>query len=56
MKEKEDKGVRKKILDTKETDEDKVLNMSLRPTSVKEFVGQKDMIENINNRYLLVSN
>ncbi|PIU41972.1 MAG: Holliday junction branch migration DNA helicase RuvB [Candidatus Omnitrophica bacterium CG07_land_8_20_14_0_80_42_15] len=39
--------VRKKILGSTETEEDAVLNLSLRPASLKDFVGQKDIIENV---------
>jgi len=38
---------RKKILTTKESDEDVVMNISLRPAMIKEFVGQKDTVENM---------
>lgn len=39
--------VRKKVLGTKETDEDVVLNISLRPASLGDFVGQKDIVNNM---------
>lgn len=42
---KEDK--REKILQEKETEEDIILNMSLRPTKIKDFIGQKGTIENL---------
>lgn len=42
-----DNEVRKKILDHNETDEDVILNISLRPTSIKDFVGQKEAVDNI---------
>ena len=35
-----------KVLINKETDEDIVLNISLRPSKLSEFIGQKEMIEN----------
>jgi len=35
-----------KVLINKETDEDIVLNISLRPSKLSEFVGQKEMVEN----------
>ncbi|MEW5895985.1 MAG: Holliday junction branch migration DNA helicase RuvB [Candidatus Omnitrophota bacterium] len=38
---------RKKIVVNSETDEDKVLNLSLRPKTLGEFVGQKDLVENL---------
>jgi Holliday junction DNA helicase RuvB len=43
----EDNDVRKKMLVTKETDEDVVLNISLRPTTIKDFIGQNDIVENV---------
>jgi len=39
--------VRKKLIGSKETDEDAILNLSLRPTSMKDFVGQKKAVDNI---------
>ncbi len=36
-----------KILLTQETEEDTVLNLSLRPRTLGEFVGQKNIIENL---------
>ena len=45
MGKKEDK--REKILQEKETEEDVILNMSLRPASVKDFIGQDKAIENL---------
>ena len=42
---KEDK--REKILEEKETEEDVILNMSLRPARLKDFIGQKEPIENL---------
>jgi len=39
--------VRKKVLGGKETDEDVVLNISLRPASLGDFVGQKDIVNNM---------
>jgi len=44
---KENENTREKVLSNKETDEDVVFNISLRPTSVKDFVGQKDTVDNI---------
>jgi Holliday junction DNA helicase RuvB len=45
MKNKQDK--REKILQENETEEDLVLNMSLRPARIKDFIGQKKAIENL---------
>ena len=42
----EDVG-RERLLVNQETDEDVVLNMSLRPTKLAEFVGQAELIENL---------
>jgi len=44
---KENEDTRKKVLSNKETDEDVVVNISLRPTSMKDFVGQKDTVDNV---------
>lgn len=38
---------RKKLISNQETEEDLVLNMSLRPRSLKDFVGQRDIVENL---------
>jgi Holliday junction DNA helicase RuvB len=38
---------RKKLVVNGETEEDKVLSLSLRPASLSEFVGQKDLVENL---------
>ncbi len=38
---------RERLIVGKETDEDQILNISLRPSKVKEFIGQKDLIENL---------
>ena len=38
---------RKKLVLDNETEEDKVLSLSLRPTSLDEFVGQRDLVENL---------
>ncbi len=37
----------KRILDNKEQEEDVILNLSLRPNKIKDFVGQKEVIENL---------
>ena len=42
----EDVG-RERLLVNQETDEDIVLNISLRPTKLPEFVGQRDVVENM---------
>ena len=42
---KEDK--REKVLRENETDEDIILNISLRPSGVSDFVGQKNTVENM---------
>lgn len=47
MDKKEDKDKREKILEEKETEEDIILNMSLRPTKIKDFIGQKETVENL---------
>ncbi len=38
---------RKKLILNSETEEDQVLSLSLRPSSLSEFVGQKDLVENL---------
>lgn len=38
---------KRKIVFNQETEEDQVYNLSLRPSSVSEFVGQKDVVENL---------
>jgi len=38
---------RKRIIIETETDEDSVLNLSLRPESLDGFIGQKDLVENL---------
>ncbi len=46
----EDKGKaqeRERFIDRKETEEDVVFNLSLRPTKVNEFVGQKKVMDNL---------
>lgn len=43
-KNKEDR--REKIVQEKETEEDVILNMSLRPARIKDFIGQKKAVEN----------
>jgi Holliday junction DNA helicase RuvB len=48
MKEKEKpENKREKILKEKESDEDVVLNMSLRPKLLKDFIGQKNTVTNL---------
>lgn len=41
------KELREKLIISQETDEDIVLNMSLRPAKITEFVGQKQLIDNL---------
>ena len=38
---------REKLIASQETDEDLILNISLRPTKLSEFIGQKETIENL---------
>lgn len=38
---------RERFIDTKETEEEAVFNLSLRPTNLKEFVGQKKVMDNL---------
>ncbi len=38
---------RKKLVLNKETEEDQILSLSLRPSSFAEFVGQKDLVDNL---------
>jgi len=38
---------RQRIVGTEESEEDAVVNMSLRPTKIQEFVGQKDVVNNL---------
>lgn len=38
---------REKFIDAKETDEDVVMNLSLRPTRLEEFVGQRKVMDNL---------
>ena len=35
------------LMDKPETDEDIVLNISLRPVALEEFIGQKDVVDNL---------
>ncbi|NQT96013.1 MAG: Holliday junction branch migration DNA helicase RuvB [Candidatus Omnitrophica bacterium] len=42
-----DKNGREKLIVQGETEEDQILSISLRPTIIKEFVGQSDMVENL---------
>ena len=41
------KGVREILLTQQETDEDRVMNLSLRPQKLEEFVGQPQLVENL---------
>lgn len=47
MKNKVELDGRKKLISNQETEEDVVLNMSLRPPSLADFIGQKDVVENL---------
>lgn len=38
---------RERLVAGQETEDDVILNISLRPTRLKEFIGQKDVIENL---------
>ena len=40
-------ATREVVLTQQETDEDRVLNLSLRPQNLEEFVGQADLVENL---------
>ena len=45
--EKKDQLNREKFTDAKETEEDVVLNLSLRPDKIDDFVGQKKVVDNL---------
>ena len=47
MADKENRDIREKILEGKETEEDQILNMSLRPEKIKDFIGQRSPVENL---------
>jgi len=38
---------REKLITVQETEEDVILNISLRPSKLSEFIGQKDVVENL---------
>lgn len=40
-------GDRKRIILTQETEEDQLYSLSLRPSQISEFVGQKNLVENL---------
>lgn len=40
-------GERRKLLITQETEEDAVVGLSLRPSKLDEFIGQRDLVENL---------
>ncbi len=44
---KEEQIAREKLITGKETDEDQILNISLRPTKINEFIGQAGLVENL---------
>jgi Holliday junction DNA helicase RuvB len=38
---------REKLIQSQETDEDQILNISLRPSNLEEFIGQKEVVDNL---------
>ncbi|MFA5336237.1 MAG: Holliday junction branch migration DNA helicase RuvB [Candidatus Omnitrophota bacterium] len=46
-KENEEGSLREKLVFTQETEEDAILNLSLRPSKVNDFVGQKAVVDNV---------
>ena len=38
---------RKKIIQNQETEEDRIISLSLRPASLSEFIGQNDLVQNL---------
>ena len=38
---------KKPLLSAQDTDEDRILNISLRPNRIEEFIGQKEVMENL---------
>lgn len=44
---KTDMPAREKLITAQETDEDLILNISLRPSKLSDFIGQKDLVENL---------
>jgi Holliday junction DNA helicase RuvB len=42
-----DDAGRQRLITNQETEEDTVVNLSLRPTNIQEFVGQKDVVANL---------
>jgi Holliday junction DNA helicase RuvB len=44
---KEQHKARERLITGKETDEDQILSISLRPTKINEFIGQKELVENL---------
>ena len=38
---------REKLLTNQETEEDQILNISLRPSKLQDFIGQKTLVENL---------
>ncbi len=46
-KEKKQEGLREKLVFSQETEEDLILNISLRPTKIPDFVGQKPVVDNL---------
>lgn len=39
--------IRERLLVPRESEEDKILNLSLRPNRLDEFIGQRDMVDNL---------
>ena len=42
-----DQDKRESIIAQQETEEDQILNISLRPTGIRDFIGQKKLVENL---------
>lgn len=47
MKDKDIQPKREKIVIQQDTDEDKIINLSLRPTKITDFIGQQKTVDNI---------
>ena len=44
---KKEEAIREKLVFSQETEEDVILNLSLRPSKVSDFVGQKSVVDNL---------
>jgi len=44
---KKEETIREKLVFSQETEEDVILNLSLRPSKVSDFVGQKAVMDNL---------